>query len=248
MPESIADAPLFPSNKAHWGRAYRALQALIADPERTDKVVEFINTVGGDGGRRSFEKFCTHPTGRRLLAERPSLVDTLADLDRLRQLPAGTLGRAYADFMCGENLDPDGIVREFRAADSKPEDVHPDVQWFFERVDTMHDLWHVLTGYGRDEAGEAANLAFTLAQIPGRGIALLVLAGAVIGPKDVTLRWQRYLYRAWRRGRNAAWLAAVPYEELLERPLEEVRRTLRIAPAEQVHPDGIIVAARVLSA
>lgn len=247
MPEPIVDATPFPSARPQWRRAFRALRTLIADPERTDKVVEFLNTIGGSGGRRSFERFCAHPAGRRLLRERPSLLDHLADLDRLRALPQGTLGRAYAEFMCGEELDPDGIIREFREADTRPQEVDPDVQWFFERLDTMHDLWHVLTGYGRDEAGEAANLAFSLAQIPQRGIALLVLAGAVVGPKDLTLRWQRYLYRAWRRGRRAAWLPAVPYEQLLERPLEEVRRTLRIPAAVDAHPEGIIVAARVLS-
>jgi hypothetical protein len=32
------------------------------------------------------------------------------------------------------------------------------MRWLFERLDTLHDLWHVLTGYGLDEAGEAANL------------------------------------------------------------------------------------------
>ena len=33
----------------------------------------------------------------------------------------------------------------------------------------MHDLWHVLTGYGMDEAGEAANLAFSLGAGPESG-------------------------------------------------------------------------------
>jgi hypothetical protein len=54
--------------------------------------------------------------------------------------------------------------------------------------------------------------------------------------------WLRYLYRAWKRGRSAAWLPPVRYEELLPRPLEEVRRLLRIQPARRVHPEGIIVA------
>jgi ubiquinone biosynthesis protein COQ4 len=235
-----------PPGKAHWGRAWRALRALIANPERTDQVIDFLNTIGGDGGRKSFERFRAHPDGRKLLASKPSLVERLGDLDTLAALPAGTFGRAYADFMLGEKLDPDGIAREFREAESTPQ-IDPEVRWLFERIDTMHDLWHVLTGYGRDEAGEAANLAFTLAQLPQRGILILTLAGAVIGPKDLTFRWQRYLYRAWRRGRRAVWLPAVPYEDLLERPLAEVRRLLRIDPPDVAHPEGVVVAARVFS-
>jgi len=32
------------------------------------------------------------------------------------------------------------------------------------------------------------------------------------------------------------------YEDLLPRPLDEVRRALGIAPASEVHPEGVIVA------
>src|SRR6185369_3288931 len=108
--------------------------------------------------------------------------------------------------------------------------------FFGDRLRDMHDLWHVLTGYGRDEAGEAANLAFTLGQVWNPGIAAIVVAGGVIGPKDPTFYWQRYLYRAWQRGRHASLLTAAPYEHLLALPLEAVRRQLAIQPAHQAHP------------
>ena len=231
---------------ADWPRAWRALRALIADPERTDQVVQFINAVGGGGDLRAFARFRAHPGGQRILAERSSLPDTLSDLPRLAALPAGSLGRAYADFMQGEKLDPTGIVDEFRAAEDPAlaPAVDPDERFFFERFDVIHDLWHVLTGYGRDEAGEAANLAFTLAQFPTRGVAFLVLAAAVIGPKDLRLSWQRYLYRAWRRGRRAVDMTVAPYESLLALPLEDVRTLLGIEPATKAHPQGIVVANR----
>ena len=81
--------------------------------------------------------------------------------------------------------------------------------------------------------------------IPTRGIALIVLAAAFIGPKDVRFTWQRYLLRAWRRGRRAKLLTAVPYEKLLALPLGEVRARLDIEPPNVAHPEGIIVANRV---
>src|SRR6185295_1350037 len=117
-------------------------------------------------------------------------------------------------------------------------------EWLGDRFRDMHDLWHVLTGYGRDEAGEAANLAFTFAQAPFRGIALILFGIALNLPPEGQTRvaWLRYLYRAWRRGRRSAWLPVVAYERLLAMPLEEARRALRIAPAATVHPEGIIVA------
>ena len=39
-------APL--DRRVHWRRAYRALRTVIADPERTDQVIELINSIGGN--------------------------------------------------------------------------------------------------------------------------------------------------------------------------------------------------------
>ena len=247
MEQTISTPIAFPVRKLQWGRAWRALQAVIADPDRTDKVVEFINSVGGSGDLRAFARFRGDSEGKRLLAERPSLVARLNDLRSLAALPVGSFGRAYADFMLGERLDPEAIIAEFRNADTTPTSIDPDMQWFFERMDTAHDLWHVLTGYGRDQAGEAANLAFTMAQLGSRGVALLALAAAVIGPKDIVFSWQRYLFQAWRRGKRSAWLPLARYEELLPLPLEEVRRQLRVEPGDVTHPGGILVASAVMS-
>ena len=230
--------------RVRWRRAYRALRRVIADPERTDQVIELINSLGGGADLRAFARFRTHPQGRALLAERPSLLATVGDLDRLAALPVESFGHAYARFMQGEQLAPDGIVNEFRATAGDVV-IAPDEEWFFERLDTMHDLWHVLTGYGRDQAGEAANLAFTWAQFPNRGVGLLTLAALVIGPKDLTCAWQRYLYRAWWRGRRASWLLIAPYERLLPQPLVAVRQQLRIEPPEIAHPHGIIVGDKI---
>ena len=236
-----------PVRKVQWRRAWRALRELIADAERTDKVIEFLNCIGGSGDLRAFARFQRDPEGARLLAERPSLLKTMSDLDTLSALPAGSFGRAYADFMRGEKLDPDGIVAEFAKADTTEAIGDEDMMWFFERLDVMHDIWHVLTGYGRDRAGEAANLAFTFGQFPTRGVGLLALAGVIIGPKDITFAWQRYLGRAWLRGRRASWLLLARYEDLLALPLEEVRRRLRIEPAMVAHPEGILVSNELLS-
>lgn len=242
------EAPV-PARSMDWSRAWCALKVLIADPERTDQVFEIIDALSGRSFERSCASFAAHPDGQRLLRERPSLLATLSDHDALAALPEGSFGRAYHDFMRAENLTADGLV----AADEEAErnrptpapEVDPDLRYFGERSRDMHDLWHVLTGYGRDEAGEAANLAFTYAQIPSLGIALIVVAAAALGPKDLTLAWQRYLYAAWRRGKRTPLLTVAPYEELLPLPLDEVRRRLGVPPASEAHPGGILVASRV---
>jgi ubiquinone biosynthesis protein COQ4 len=234
------------TKRADWKRAWRALRGLVADPERTDLVFEIVDALDGPAFEREFARFRRHPDGQRLLRERPDLLATLSDREALRRLPEGSFGRAYAAFMDAEHLMADGLVvaenAAVRSAASEP--VDPDRRFFGDRLRDMHDLWHVLTGYGRDEAGEAANLAFTVAQVPSRGVWLIVLAAAVLGPWSLTLAWPRYLLRAWRRGRHAAKLSLARYEELLPLPLDDVRRRLRIALPLEAHPTGIIVANR----
>ncbi len=224
-----------------WRRAWKALRTLIADPERTDQVFELIQALGGANPERIYQSSRTRPEGRRLLAERPSLLDALSDLERLERLPDGSFGRAYAAFMREEHLAARGLLDAAASAGTRRAELDPERRWFFDRVRDMHDLWHVLTGDGRDVAGEAANLAFTYGQTRSRGIGVLVLTAALLGPKHLDLRWQRYLLRAWRRGRKAAPLPLARYEELLPLRLDVVRRRLRIQPALEAHPGGIMI-------
>ena len=65
--------PAPPARPVQWRRAWRTLRALIADPERTEKVFELLEAVGGDGGERHLQRFLSRPEGRRLFAERPRL-------------------------------------------------------------------------------------------------------------------------------------------------------------------------------
>jgi ubiquinone biosynthesis protein COQ4 len=234
-----------PTRKLDWPRARRALANLIADPERTDQVFEITRALSGGADVRNFKRLLRHPDGLALLRGRPSLLAVLSDRAALARLPEGSLGRAYLQFMETADLSADGLVDASMANDPNVrEDFSAEATWFFDRLRDMHDLWHVLTGYGRDEAGEAANLAFTYGQIGNPGVGLIVLAAALLGPREDWFGWQRYLFRAWRRGRKATWLPAARYEELLAQPLAEVRTRLGIAPPEIAHPEGVVVASR----
>lgn len=236
-----------PHRPLEWRRARKALGRLVEDPRRTDEVFEIIDALAGNSFESTYRRFVASPEGQGLLARRPSLLATLSDRATLRALPEGSFGRAYADFMEAGKLTAEGLVEaDQTAAARSPNAVATDAdrQFFGDRLRDMHDLWHTLTGYGMDEAGEAANLAFSVGQVPTIGIGLIVLTTAILGPKDLTFAWQRYLYRAWRRGRRAAFLPALPYEELLALPLGEVRRRLGIEPPEIAHPGGIIAANR----
>lgn len=221
-----------PSPRRDWRRAWRALGRLVEDARRTDEVFEILEALSGpaDGAvRRRFER---NPAGRELLRRRPDLLEALSDRAALASLPEGTLGRAYADFMEAGGISAEELAaadRERPGRSEAADSPDPDL-WIGERLRDAHDLWHVVTAYGMDEAGEVALLAFSYAQLGNLGLLLIVLTAAIRGPKDWRLRWQRELWRAWRRGRRARWLATVPWEEWLVRPLVCVCRDLALEP------------------
>src|SRR6185436_723803 len=99
-----------------------------------------------------------------------------------------------------------------------------------QRIRQTHDIWHVLTGYRPDVPGEVALQAFSYAQTEAPGAALIALLG--------TVRWAakapglaRMTWDGYRRGRDAAFLAPVRWEDHWDRPLDDVRRELGIEPA-----------------
>jgi ubiquinone biosynthesis protein COQ4 len=103
----------------------------------------------------------------------------------------------------------------------------------------MHDLWHVLSGYETDEAGEMALLWFSRAAgIKSRGLRWLSWVSVWLAPKSDFFYIQRYLAAAWLRGRRASSLLAAPYEDLLATPIDEVRKQLRIGCFAESHPAG----------
>jgi ubiquinone biosynthesis protein COQ4 len=220
-------------------RALRLLLAVLRNPDDTEKVFEFFESVGGDDGAKHFDEFRAEPGAARLLAERPLLVEALANEPYLASLPEGSLGQWYLRFMRSRGFAPASLLEaRDRGAQGRLVDdaLH---EWFYDRINVMHDLWHVLTGYGTDELGEAALIAFSEAQIPNRSFPLLLLGAALKGPKSWDLAWPRYLWRAYRRGRRARLLTAAPWEELLPLPVPEVRRRLGVEPASRWHREGI---------
>ncbi len=213
-----------------WREALRALRALIRDPDDTGQVFRIVRAFSTSALDRAFERMRATPGALERLAAERTLLDHLSDRAALERMPPGSLGRAYAEFTRAEAITPQGLVDASREAPPESADREPERIRFAERLRDSHDLWHVVTGYGRDLIGEAALLAFTYRQTGNRGIGLIVLAAWWKAGRD--LPGGRALIRdGYRRGGRAAWLPAVAWESLLERPLEDVRRELRIAPA-----------------
>jgi ubiquinone biosynthesis protein COQ4 len=90
----------------------------------------------------------------------------------------------------------------------------------------------VVTGYGRDEAGETCILALRSAQMRHIGVWLLCLFSMLKVGREVGFRKIGAAVReAYARGERAAWLYGVDWEAMLGEPLDVIRARLSLAPA-----------------
>ncbi|MGE0409093.1 MAG: Coq4 family protein [Amphiplicatus sp.] len=226
--EGFATPPTPPLQPFH---ALASVFRLIRNKEDTRQVFEVVRALAGRSPKRLFRRFVGTPYGRRVVSEPVRIEAVLSDRERLRALPEGSLGRAYLAFMEGENLTADGLLQSAAEAgiEFRDDSPFPAFERLFLHLDISHDVWHVLTGYGRDALGELCNLAFTRAQTKNPGFRLMIWVGLA------AMKLERPFAPLWRAanegrrmGRKARWVVGEDIEALLPRPLDEVRRGLNI--------------------
>src|SRR5207245_7836705 len=96
------------STRLHPIAALRAVRALMRNREDTRQVFLLMEALRGTTTLRQLARFKASEAGRAMLAERRSLLARLTDRAALATLPTGSLGRAYHDFMVGEDLSAQG--------------------------------------------------------------------------------------------------------------------------------------------
>ena len=201
------------------GAGARALVTLMRDTSKTEQVFLMGVLLSGPFFPGLLAKIASSEGGLELLRDQPSIDSRSVDFAALRALPVGTLGRAYASYLDENHLDPD----LFQAPPGLP----PVVQTVARRIRQTHDIWHVLTGYRPDVAGELALQGFTFAQLSMPSSFLIATFGTLVkAPREA-----RAVLEGYRRGRAAAFLAPVRFERMWERPLADVQRELSIRPA-----------------
>jgi len=218
-----------PKPRLHPIAALRAVRKLMSNGEDTEQVFLLIEALRGKTTLRQFARFRQTETGRAVLRERRRLLDRLGDRASLAALPAGTLGRAYYDFMAAEDLSAEGLVEASRITmRTLPAD---EVTLFRERSREMHDLLHVVTGYGRDPLGEACLVAFSFAQTGLKGFAVIAIyAARKIARSRPDQPVRRAVFEGYRHGRSAGWLPGADWEALLAEPVGTIRAQFRVKP------------------
>ena len=124
------------------------------------------------------------------------------DLEKLRQLPVGTLGCEVARFLDEQGFEP------IASGD-----------W----IQQNHDVWHVLTGLSPSTEDEFVLQAFTRAQVFRPSCAILVLIGLISGKCTIG-----QIIKGLKCGKLADRLIDWNPESDWETPLSEVRKKLGI--------------------
>jgi ubiquinone biosynthesis protein COQ4 len=205
-------------------RAAWSFVDLVRHPEHLDRVFQIADALSNgklDLLEKMRDAFAADPRGASALRDKPRLSVHLAELDKL---PHGTLGRAFAEHMRANGLDPAAIP-------TLPSD--GELEFIRAHLYETHDVWHAVTGFATDVAGELGLQAFYAAQTPGSLPLLLLAMGflntALFAMPDRERRLDA-VTRGWQMGKRARPLFGIRWDELWERPLVETREHLGIEP------------------
>ncbi len=142
-------------------------------------------------------------------------------LDALAALPEGSLGRVFAEHCRERGIDPNLIQ-------VPPTD---EIGWMLNHMYQSHDVWHVVTGWGNDLAGEVGLGGFYAAQFGNPSffgyMLALILLNVVVRRADLG-----EVFEAWsagyRSGKRSQPLFGADWDRLWEVPLDELRRRFEI--------------------
>ena len=203
-------------------KAVVSFAKVVKDPNRLQDVFEFANAVfTRERASGILERLHEQPSCARALHAQKRLPPI--DLDRLAAMPEGSLGHAFARHMRANGLDPAALPTY---------ESHDEATYFRAHIYETHDLWHVVTGFATDVAGELGLQAFYFAQIRGAVPMVILTAGilntSLFARADHEARFTA-IAEGWMRGLQARPLFGIDWEAQWERPLAEIRAELGLA-------------------
>lgn len=202
-------------------QAIRGAISLFRDPTRTESVYDIEDGLRHTKATQlAVEYLKSDPAVDRIIAERylaPHL-----DLDSLFALPADSLGHTYAAYIKESNFEPN-FYRKVEVTD--------DTSYIFLRLRQTHDIWHIVTGFSTDVAGELGLKAFELAQTH-RTMSLILLAGGLLSilsksPADLD-RTLECVAIGYRSGAKSRRLLSQKWEEQWSKSVSDWRKELGI--------------------
>jgi len=206
----------------------------VSDITRLDAVLEAIDDLALSD-RAQLRRVIDASPFAQAFRENP-VPPPVLDKVALNRYPKGSLGKAFAEFLDEKHIDPKDLTYAPLG--------DPTIDAVREHGRKTHDLWHALTGFDTDPAGEIGLQAFYLAQQPSPVnsmlIALIFLNAFVKSPEDMQRRVNA-VARGWLLGKRARPLFGTNWNEHFARPLAEVRKqfNLEIAAVDDLLARGV---------
>lgn len=230
--------------KRNYFYAFKSLVMWMSNPVSEDGpkyIFRLIYSALGSQVHNIAERMEGKPECQQLLEEKPNLGQVLADMERLRTMPQGSLGRKYYDFMNGDDVIPGYIIGGMVYRDGhfdKLSDWSDTAKFMLERAGNTHDITHMISGYGTDLAGEVLNIPFSVGgsgvsrrKSKALGAVIAILFWPVILPTIGIRQWVKVCIDSGERGAIMAEknnVIEIPFEAMLEMPLLVAREKLNI--------------------
>ncbi len=209
--------------------AIKGVISLLRDPTKTESVYDIEDGLRNTKATQLAVEFVkSDPKVAQLIAER--YVPPHLDMDALLALPAGSLGHIYATYIQESGFDPN-FYRKIEVQD--------EISYVLLRLRQTHDIWHIVTGFDTNVAGELGLKSFELAQTR-RTMAFILLTGGLLSvlsksPADLDVLLE-CIALGYRSGAKARPLLAQKWEEQWSKPVSEWRQELGIEVAKKYIP------------
>ena len=184
-----------------------------------------------------YDRVMADETGRRILRAGRSLHPVLLDFERLRSLSSGTLGWEYARFVETNEIDLVSFTEASRRHMAREDYANNEAWTLANRGRDIHDIVHVISGYGTDLLGEMCALAFAIREDPRpRATCFQIRTNVAIYHRHGLRHAEAAIGQAFQRGRCVGLMVGADWEAMMDWPLDDVRAHLGISKPPSYEP------------
>ncbi|MFI4975967.1 MAG: Coq4 family protein [Caulobacterales bacterium] len=159
-------------------------------------------------------------------------------MQALAQCAPGSLGEALHRLVTDHGFDLEPLDRDTLNLDLQAAPQN----YLSARMLQSHDLWHLVAGYETTGLHEIAISAFQMAQF-GQPYSAILLAGVMVGAsvrEDAFVRMLHTVVTGWKHGRETPPMIGIPWEEVWDLPVEEVRERYGVRPYASPYPADLV--------
>jgi ubiquinone biosynthesis protein Coq4 len=161
-------------------------------------------------------------------------------LDDLARCPRDSLAGNLHSLVVDDGFDLEVLDRDALALTDLP---HP-LGYLNVRILQCHDVWHEVAGYQTTGLHEVGISGFQMGQFghhySSMFLGVVLTKVAFTQPFEGTGFLLDTILSAYTHGRETPPLIGVAWEEIWDRPVEEIRVSLGVRPFESPYPPGIL--------